>query len=121
MRTIARGTFTGVNAELREQIESRVAAFKAARAAHAKTEGVPAPREDDLIEHLARTNEAFEIEPEPEQPKPLTAEQLAVIDLENKRTAAVRALEDRMLDQAMADPDAPQEVKDYSATAARAR
>lgn len=116
MRKIARGTFQGTNDELRVQIEQRVAEFRDACAAHAKTVGVPAPREDDLIERLARTGESFEIEPEiePKKPRVPTAEELAAQDLELKRVAALRALDERRLAAAAAAADAPQEVKDYS-------
>jgi hypothetical protein len=49
-------------------VQKRIDDFKAALVAHAQTEGVPAPREDDLIEQLARSGEPFEVVdvPEPE-------------------------------------------------------
>lgn len=122
MKTIARGSFTGTNAELRAEIEARVTAFKAALADHAKTVDQPAPREDDLVEELARSGEAFEIEPEivPKKAREITPEQLAAQDLELKRLAALRALDDARLAAAAADPSAPQEVKDYAAMKTKA-
>lgn len=115
MRTIARGDFQGTNDELRAQLEARVAAFRNALADHAKTVGVPAPRDDDLIESLARSGEAFEIEPEPEKPPLPTPEELIAMELEAKRQSALRALQERMLAQAVGEPGAPQEVNDYAA------
>lgn len=112
---ISRGKFQGTNEELRASIEARVSAFRKALAVHAKTTGVPAPREDALIEELARTGAPFEIETAPEQPKPPTAEELAAAELAEKRAAALRALDERRLAAAVAEPDAPQEVKDYAA------
>ena len=60
-------------------VQARVDAFRQALDDHKRTVGVPAPREDDLIEHLARNDVAFEVEPRPEDdppPTPLTLEQL---------------------------------------------
>lgn len=119
MLTIARGDFQGTNAELLAQVQQRVAAFKQALADHAKTKGVPAPRDDDLIERLARTDEPYEIEPEPSGPAPLTPVQQAELDMLAKRAAALRALDDQRLQAAIADPNAPQEVRDYVAAGGR--
>ncbi len=57
MRVILNTQFPGTTQEL----AARVAAFQAAVAAHAQTVGQPAPREDELVEELARTGEAFEV------------------------------------------------------------
>jgi len=123
MRTITRAQFNGTT----EQLQARVVAFIEELQVHTKTEGVPAPREEDWIEHLARTGEPFEVEPEPPQP---TAEELQAADIEAKRAAALfaiqradmeaaasarRANEDALLEAAIAEPNAPQEVKDYKA------
>jgi hypothetical protein len=121
MKIIGKGTFAGTEDEYAAQISARVAAFKQALADHANTTGQPAPREDDLIEHLARTNEPFEVErqPAPPPPPPISPEVQAAIDLEIKRAAAVRALDEARLDAAAADPNAPQEVKDYATEKAK--
>lgn len=42
-------------------LESRVTAFKAAVQAHKFTEGVPAPIEDPIVEHLARSSDTLQI------------------------------------------------------------
>lgn len=123
MRIIPRGLFNGTT----EQLTARVGAFKDALAAHAETVGIPAPREADFVEGLARTDQPFEVEALPPEPTP---EEAAAEELAAKRAAALfalqradieaaaaaqRAKEDAMLDLAMADPDAPQEVKDFAA------
>lgn len=79
MRLIPRGNFNGTDADL----QARVAAFRQAVEDHKLTVGVPAPREDDLIEHLARSNEPFALEPEP--PKP------AEVPIEMRLSLAVQA------------------------------
>lgn len=66
MRTIPRSLFEGTA----EQLQSRVAAFRQAREDHRLTEGVPAPRDHELIEWLAASDEEFELEPEPTAPEP---------------------------------------------------
>jgi len=120
MFEVARGTFKGTNAELRAQIDARVDAFKQALADHAKTAGAPAPRENPLIERLARTNEPYSIEAEPPPPPPPpTPEELAALELAAKRAAAIRALEEERLNAALQDAGAPQEVKDYAAALGR--
>jgi hypothetical protein len=111
MKTITRTQFNGTP----EQLAARVEAFKAALTAHAKTVGVPAPRDEDWIEALVRTGEPYELEPPPEEPKAPTAEELAAEALATKRAAALQALDEQRLQAAAADPAAPQEVKDYVA------
>lgn len=123
MKTITRRQFNGDT----EQLTARVAAFKQAQAEHAETVGIPAPREEDFIEHLVRSGEPFEVEALPPEP---TAAELQATELAAKRAtalsilrradieavvAAQRARDDAMLEAAMADPGAPQEVKDYVA------
>jgi hypothetical protein len=44
----------------------------------------------------------------------IAAEERAVLELERKKAAATHALEERSLAEALTDPDAPQEVKDYA-------
>lgn len=124
MKTIPYSLFSGTT----EQLQARVDAFRAARAAHAKTVGVPAPREEDFIEQLERSGQPFEVEPAP--PPPPTKAELAAAALEAHRAAALfaiqrpqieaaaaarRAGEEQLLEAAMADPNAPLEVKDYAA------
>jgi hypothetical protein len=111
MKTIQRTQFNGTP----EQLAARVQAFKDALAAHAETVGVPAPREEDWIEALARTGEPYELQTPPEEPKPPTAEELAAHELMKKRAIALRALDEKRLQAAALDPNAPQEVKDYAA------
>jgi hypothetical protein len=111
MKTIMRTQVIGTS----EQLVARVDAFEAARAAHARTVGVPAPREEDWVEELARTGESYELQPPPEEPRAPTADELAVEDLETKRAIALRALDEQRLQAAAADLNAPQEVKDYAA------
>ncbi len=123
MKTITRTQFSGTT----EQLVARVTAFNDALVAHASTVGIPAPREEDWIEELARSGEPVEVEPEPVKP---TVEELRAADVDAKRAAALfaiqraaieaaaaaqRAKEDAMLDLAIADPNASQEVKDYAA------
>ncbi|MEK6244016.1 MAG: hypothetical protein AABM33_05890 [Pseudomonadota bacterium] len=134
MINIAKSNFPGTTAELAARIRS----FRDAVAAHALTEGVPAPREDDLIERLARTDEAFEVvEPQPPPPP----EELRALEIEAKRAAALKALDaarlaeaaaahkaaqdalraedDARLAEAAEDPDAPQAVKEYASVLAK--
>lgn len=123
MKTISRGQFNGTT----EELQARVAAFTQALDAHALTEGVPAPREEDFIEELVRRGEPYEMEALPPEP---AAEELRTAELAAKRAAALfasrraeieaaaaaqRAQDDATLDLAMADPNAPQEVKDFAA------
>jgi len=123
MQTIPRTLFNGTTLQLQE----RLASFQQALEDHKFTKGVPAPREEDFIEHLARTKEPFEVEPERVQP---SAEQLKAAQIATKRAtalfairradieaaaAAQRAEEDALLAAALADSAAPQEVKDYKA------
>jgi len=51
----------------------------------------------------------------PPLPPAPTAEQLKTSGLEERRSAALAALNEKMLDDATKDPDAPQAVKDYAA------
>lgn len=51
----------------------------------------------------------------PPPPAEPTAEELAAREREKKRSAALRALDDKRLAEAALDPLAPQEVKDYAA------
>lgn len=44
-----------------QELQDRVTAFRAAVDAHKMTEGVPAPREDDLIERLVQAKDEFEL------------------------------------------------------------
>lgn len=57
-------------ADTLEALQSRVAALKEARAAHALTEGVPAPRDEFLVESLADFDGEFELAPLPLPPEP---------------------------------------------------
>ena len=114
IRVVARGTYRGKNEDLKSAILSRVAAFRQAMADHALTVGVPAPREDYLIEQLARTGEDFVVEDAPPDPVVPTPAEQAAIDLEQKRAAAILALREAELSKALLDPNAPQEVRDYA-------
>ena len=84
MVTIPQSQFPGLSVN---DIQIRIDAFKAALASHALTVGVPAPREDDLIERLARSGEEFQLETEdgPAVVPPTFAE---------KRLAAVKQIND---------------------------
>lgn len=76
MKTVTRTQFNGST----EQLAARVQAFKDALAVHAVTVGVPAPREEDWVEALARTGEPFEVEepaPQPVVKVPTLAERKA--------------------------------------------
>lgn len=61
MKTISISQFDGTTA----QLQQRVSAFAQAVQAHAATVGVPAPREEDWIEELARSGIAFQVEAAP--------------------------------------------------------
>ena len=111
MKTITRTQFSGTP----EQLVARVESFRNALAAHAETVGVPAPREADWIEQPVRDGEPYELEPPPEEPRALTVVERATFELEAKRVAALRALETLRLEAAIADPNAPDEVKSYRA------
>lgn len=54
-------------------------------------------------------------------PPPPSAEQLLTRELEIKRAAALKALDDARLAQAAIDPLAPQEVRDYAVARAKVR
>jgi len=112
MREITYAQFQGTTAEL----QARVAAFLQALEDHKLTEGVPAPREDELVEELARSGEPFIVLAPPSPP---TEEEAAALEaasaLEAKRLAALYALDLQRLTEALADPACPQEVKDYDA------
>lgn len=94
MKTISRKQFDGST----EQLAARVQAFKDALAAHALTVGVPAPREEDWIETLAKSGEQFEVEPLPAEPAPVpepTLEQRkarAMIDVNRAFDTAIEKL-----------------------------
>lgn len=57
MIEVSSAVFKGTARELKD----RVTSFKAAVTDHSLTVGVPAPREDDLIERLARSPEGFKL------------------------------------------------------------
>lgn len=57
MIEISNSVFKGTAQELR----ARVTAFRDVTAAHKLTEGVPAPREDELIERLAKADDEFQL------------------------------------------------------------
>lgn len=113
MITVAKGKFEGTQ----EELQARVDDFKAAKQAHAFTVGVPAPREDDLIEALAASEEPFQIEVEP-QPEAPTPEQVEAAEFAAKRAAAVRDFLEMQLDAVAQQVDAPQSIKDYAAAKA---
>lgn len=86
MQTIQRSQFQGST----EQLTARLQAFRDEIEAHALTVGVPAPREEDWIEALARSADPFEMEPEPAPPPPdPTAEELAAAERVKARGALV--------------------------------
>ena len=59
MKLVSRALFTGTQ----EELEARVTAFKEAVEAHKFTVGIPAPREEELIEQLVKLDVPFAVEP----------------------------------------------------------
>lgn len=89
MITIPKAQFAGTTS----QLAARVQTFKDALEAHSTTVGVPAPREDDLVEYLARTSEGFEVEaPAPEVVQELTLEQRRSLALNDVNFAFEQAI-----------------------------
>ncbi len=92
-------------------LEARVAAFRAALAAHAQTENVAAPVEHDIVEHIARSGEPME---------PFDAQPLALVDAAAEAAADARGY-DRLVIAARAsgliedviavDPATPAELR----------
>ena len=91
MRTVNKGNFAGTAAEYKAHILARVQAFVAAKVAHGLTVAQPAPREEELVEYLARTGEDFDVDPDLPEIPPLTQEELDAIAAENARRDAVKA------------------------------
>lgn len=70
-------------------LESRVSAFAGALEAHKMTEGVPAPLEDPIVEHLARSGDTIQIvePPTPVPPTPETPSEVTPDPLAKRRLA----------------------------------
>lgn len=93
--------------------------YRTAMEAHRLTVNVPAPFPEFEVFRVAwEKGEAIEVHDDTPPPPPApTAPELAQRALEQKRSEALRALEDQRLAAAMADPLAPQAVKDFAAAA----